>query len=107
MSNDRFNIIESIINENENLIRNATTVEQIKDNVAPKLASEISKRIPFQDDRFIYRAVVVTLGAVVLFSTVIYAYLAFHQVIIPDALVALASAAIGAIAGLLAPSPGQ
>lgn len=107
MADDRFNIIESVINENENLIRSATTVEQIEDNLAPKLANEISKKLPFQDDRFIYRAVVITLGLVVIFATVIYAYLAVNKVVIPDALVALASAAIGAIAGLLAPSPGQ
>ena len=107
MSTNRFDLIESVINDNQTLITEAKSNDQVTDNVAPKLASEIAKRLPFEGDKFIYRAVVVTLGMVVLFTTVIYAFLAFSKIIIPEALVALASASIGALAGLLAPSPGQ
>jgi hypothetical protein len=107
MANSRFDLVESVIRDNQQLIADATSANQVNETVAPQLARAIIKQLPFEDDRFIYRAVVVVLGTVVVISVGVYAYLAAINVTIPEALVALASAAIGALAGLLAPSPRQ
>ncbi|MDG1375962.1 MAG: hypothetical protein P8P56_02845 [Yoonia sp.] len=61
-------------------------------------------------DTWIYRAVVVTLGSVVLLTVVGGIMLEFISTIaaprtLPQAIVSIGSAAIGALAGLLAPSP--
>jgi hypothetical protein len=56
-------------------------------------------------DPFLYRTVVVVLSAVVLVVTAGTLVLAFYQVAVPEVFVALGSAALGALAGLLAPSP--
>lgn len=61
---------------------------------------------PLQNDRWIYRTVVMILGLTVLITMlggiIIYGVSAAT---IPGELVALGSAAVGALAGLLAPSP--
>ena len=60
-------------------------------------------------DVFIYRAVVVVLGLTVLISVIGGLLLAFKGDItnykLPSEIVAIGSAAVGALAGLLAPSP--
>ena len=60
-------------------------------------------------DTWIYRAVVVTLGSVVLLTVVGGIMLEFFSIAaprtLPQAIVSIGSAAIGALAGLLAPSP--
>jgi uncharacterized integral membrane protein len=66
-----------------------------------------------QNDKWVYRWVVIFLGLAVLVTivgSVIPVVLSpargtFPQ--LPDGLVAISSAAVGALAGLLAPSPGQ
>jgi len=83
----------------------------------PKLQEEV-KRDPasalsrmaapvYQSDRWVYRMVVAALGLTMLsvVATAFVLYLRGHD--IPDVLVALGTAAVGAIAGLLAPSPGS
>ncbi len=61
---------------------------------------------PLQSDRWIYRLVVVCLGASVLLTIVGGFYLSIKTAAtIPEGLIALGSAAVGALAGLLAPSP--
>jgi hypothetical protein len=69
------------------------------------ITSEIS---PLQNDRWVYRLVVVVLGLTLL-STVLgilfLTYTGHGEIKLPDSLVALGSAAGGALAGLLAPSP--
>lgn len=65
---------------------------------------------PLQNDVFIYRAVVIVLGIVLLATVAGGIWLAFighgdQTVKLPDAIVAIGSAAVGALAGLLAPSP--
>jgi hypothetical protein len=69
---------------------------------------------PLQKDDWIYRIVVVTLGATVLLvvvGTFVLAAVAnlVHAATLdtPPALIALGSAAVGALGGLLAPSPRQ
>ena len=65
---------------------------------------------PLDSDVWIYRMVVGALGLVVLIAIIGAVYLATSSSKefireVPDAVLALGSAAIGALAGLLAPSP--
>ncbi|WP_147127362.1 hypothetical protein [Shimia ponticola] len=66
---------------------------------------------PLQTDVWIYRAVVVMLGITVLMTVAGGIYLEFFgqgddAIELPQGVVSIGSAAIGALAGLLAPSPG-
>src|SRR6516225_8082602 len=60
---------------------------------------------PLQTDPWIYRIVVGGLGLAVLFTIAAAAYLAGQDKKIPDGMIAIGSAAVGALAGLLVPSP--
>ena len=60
---------------------------------------------PLQYDVWIYRTVVGALGLTVVMGVVGAIILAVASRPIPEILVALGSAAVGALAGLLAPSP--
>ncbi len=62
---------------------------------------------PLQSDKWIYRIVVTALGLAVLGSIAGTVVLALHAVNIPEGIVAIGSAAVGALAGLLAPSPAR
>jgi len=63
---------------------------------------------PLKTDKWIYRIVVSALGLAVLIIVIGGIYLAAKpNTAIPDTLVALGSAAVGALAGLLAPAPGS
>ena len=62
---------------------------------------------PLQNDVWIYRMVVAALGLAVLFSIIGAVYLVSESKETPETLIALGSAAIGAISGLLAKSPSQ
>lgn len=82
----------------------------------PKLQEEIKAdpvtaianlATPLQTDVWIYRMVVASLGLVVLIAIIGTIYLANTPNGVPDALISLGSAAVGALAGLLAPSPRQ
>ena len=75
---------------------------KIKENPAEAIASLAA---PLQSDVWIYRMVVAALGLAVLFGVVGAIVLAMAAKPIPEVLVALGSAAVGALAGLLAPSP--
>jgi hypothetical protein len=86
-------------------------LEALKANPLPELeklrdeAVDRTKPIYFWDC-WIYRIVVVTLGVVVVFAVVGSIVLVMSGKTTPEAVVALGSAAVGALAGLLAPSPG-
>jgi uncharacterized integral membrane protein len=58
-------------------------------------------------DRVIYRFIVFVLGALALLVAIVASTLVFlrPEAEVPDVLVSLGSAAVGALAGLLAPSP--
>lgn len=64
---------------------------------------------PLQTDKWIYRLVVAILGAIAVGTVVggFWVVLTGQTNPIPDGLVAIGSAAVGALAGLLAPSPGR
>jgi hypothetical protein len=65
---------------------------------------------PLETDAWIYRIVVVALAAVIL-TTVVGAIVMLNlggpQKTLPEGVIALAATSVGALAGLLAPSPGQ
>jgi hypothetical protein len=76
--------------------------EKIKEKPIETIASIAA---PLQWDVWIYRIVVSALGSVVLASVIGGIILAMASKTTPQVLVALGSAAVGALAGLLAPSP--
>ena len=91
-------------------------LEELKDNprsTLEKVAKEVTKELPVPalvSDKWIYRIVVGSLGIVVVLAIIGAIVLSVKTpsgttIEIPDILTALGSAAIGALAGLLAPSP--
>jgi hypothetical protein len=76
--------------------------EQIKADPVMTIANLAA---PLQSDVWIYRMVVGALGLVVLIAIIGTIRLANTPSGVPDALISLGSAAVGALAGLLAPSP--
>jgi chorismate-pyruvate lyase len=97
----------------------STQFEQLADEVDrdPELAKsfkedpqkalkDAARRGPiYQRDKVVYRVVVLALGATVLIAAIGAIVLQLSGEDTPSVLVALGSAAIGAIAGLLAPPP--
>jgi uncharacterized membrane protein len=79
--------------------------------VKTSLASAVSElATPLQTDVWIYRIVVIILGMVVLATVLGGIYIAMFAkgdatISLPEGIVAIGSAAVGALAGLLAPSP--
>ena len=78
---------------------------QIKSDPVAAINSLVSS--PLESDVWIYRVIVGALSFVVVVSVLGAVILALKSLDVPDALVALGSAAVGALAGLLAPSPRQ
>ncbi len=74
--------------------------------LAAKVVQEVPQSPPLESDVWIYRMVVIALGLAVI-SAVIGAIVltAIKAQSIPELLTAIGSAAVGALAGLLAPSP--
>ena|ERR1700681_3775121 len=79
--------------------------EKIKADPVSTISSLVAPPPPLQSDVWIYRMVVGALGLVVLIAIIGAIVLSVSGKPIPDVLTALGSAAIGALAGLLAPSP--
>ncbi len=75
----------------------------IKENPAAAIAGVAAN--PLQTDKWIYRMVVISLGLTVLISIVGLLIMSFYGKLLPEGVVALGSAAVGALAGLLAPQP--
>lgn len=81
----------------------------------PKIADQILREMPpppLDSDKWIYRIVVLALGGTVLIVVIGAILLAATHtgtgdVKIPEVLTAIGSAAVGALAGLLAPSPSK
>ncbi len=74
----------------------------VKADPAAAIANAAS---PLVTDRLIYRVVVISLGLTILISLIGIFIMAFFGKLIPEGAIALGSAAVGALAGLLAPSP--
>lgn len=78
------------------------------------LAAQASAQVPrvLEQDKWIYRVVVLSLGVVAVVAAIGSIFLATQTVAnvpvkMPESLIALGSASIGALAGLLAPSPAR
>ena len=76
--------------------------EQIRQDPAAAIANIADPR---QWDEWLYRMVVGALGLTILIALIGAIILSATGKTIPDVLTALGSAAVGALAGLLAPSP--
>lgn len=100
------------------VINSEELTAKVKENPGvelPKIAKQIVREMPpppLDSDKWIYRIVVLALGGTVLIVVIGAIVLsATHtgtgEVKIPEVLTAIGSAAVGALAGLLAPSPGK
>lgn len=76
----------------------------VKANPGEAIA-RVAAPMPLQNDNWIYRIVVGSLGLVILITVIGGIYLALASKGLPEGIIALSSAAVGALAGLLAPSP--
>ncbi|HEX2953738.1 MAG TPA: hypothetical protein VHR47_07115 [Bacillota bacterium] len=93
------------------VVTNPALAEEIRQNPIKSLQSLVAlvtKEIPpLESDVWIYRIVVSSLGAVVFTSVLGAIFITKSQGTVPDILTALGSASVGALAGLLAPSPAK
>lgn len=101
---------ERSANEMFKSLRDPERLEELKANPLPVLEKArdqaLSKTQPaYFFDPLIYRLVVSALGLAVLVAAVGGIVIVMADKTPPDMLVALGSAAVGALAGLLAPSP--
>jgi len=89
------------------MIANDESLEkEIKNDPIKAIAKEAGH--PLEMDKWIYRIVVLMLGLTVLLAAYGAIYLAgIAKAEIPDILIAIGSAAVGALAGLLTPTPGR
>lgn len=95
------------------VINSPELTQKVKDDPAqelPKIAKQVIRDMetPLKWDKWIYRIVVFSLGITILLVVGGAIYLAATkpgEVRIPEVLTAIGSAAVGALAGLLAPSP--
>ena len=81
----------------------------VKENPGEAI-SKVAEPMPLQSDNWIYRIVVLSLGLVVLVTIVGQIVLMMNSggtKFLTEGIIALASAAVGAMAGLLAPSPSR
>lgn len=80
---------------------------ECEDSALSHRDKRVLERLPlpaYHGDNQFYRIVALFLGATVVLCVIGAIYLAYAEKDIPDALVALGSAAVGALAGLFAPS---
>jgi hypothetical protein len=95
------NKLVSTLNENKDKI-----IEELKNNPEEAIEKWLAKAsVPaYYSDKWLYRWVAFALGIIVLIAGVGAIILAQSGKTIPDVLVALGSGAIGALAGLFAPT---
>jgi hypothetical protein len=86
----------------EKVAQDPALQEKIKADPVSAIANIVA---PLQSDVWIYRMVVGALGLAILMAIIGAIILSVAGKAIPDVLTALGSAAVGAVAGLLAPSP--
>jgi len=110
-------VAQGVLESNAVELADAGTAEAVQ-KLAPEIAREIEANYNPKNDPFAYRAVIVILGTVVVGVAITYAWYTLTPDTVladgkrvhalrdlPDALIALGSAAMGALAGLLAPTP--
>ncbi len=71
-----------------------------------KAANQISQSRALESDKWCYRTAILALGAVVVFTVMGAIALTVISHAIPEILIALGSAAVGALAGLVTPNVG-
>jgi len=86
-------------------VMEATRVESVAGKVTTVAGEAVERRAPLENDVWIYRMVVGVLGAVLIIATLGGVVIAMVGRQVPEMVVALGSAAAGALAGLLVPSP--
>jgi hypothetical protein len=102
--------VRSVDMMTDKLLGNQADIEKLRANpeeAVRQAADFTTKMVKGRDDPLVYRMVVAFLGltvVVVVFGGVAFA-IKNNGADLPSALVALGSAAIGALAGLLAPAP--
>ena len=85
-------------------VRKHPELEQmLKDNPAEALDSLARSDVP---NTFVYQVVVVSLGVAMIVALLGSIFLVWYDKTTPDIAIAIGSAAVGALAGLLAPAPG-
>lgn len=96
----------------EDLVRAVNSDEGLRERLRTEPAAVLSElaasRPAYHADRWIYRIVVLILGLVVLTTlamTIVHYFQSANGTTMPDLLISLGSAALGALAGLLAPNP--
>ena len=94
----------------QSVLSNPTLVTQLQTDPVKTLndaANQAKDMTPvYRSDVWVYRMVVGFLGAAVVLVILSYAvYPVMHVQAAPEGLVAIGAAAVGALAGLLAPSP--
>lgn len=93
------------------LASKVATDPELKKKFAADPEGELSKAAiatgepAYIGDKAVYRIVVLALAAVMLTAAVGAIFIGWNDKTMPESLVALGSAAVGALAGLLAPSP--
>ncbi|QNX86575.1 hypothetical protein [Acinetobacter seifertii] len=95
--------IQSVSELAEKVAQDPILAKEITDNPAKAIAN-VAASPPLQWDTMIYRIVVTSLGATVVFAVLGTIVLAALSKPTPEILIGLGSAAIGALAGLLSPS---
>ena len=91
------------------LIGDMISNKDIPDDAKTTLIAQVSEiRAPLASDPWIYRIVVLSLGLTVLATVIGGLFIKVTSAQnIPEGIIALGSAAVGALAGLLAPAPKQ
>ena len=92
----------------ERLIRDVEGKPELRNELKENPVETLKKYFgtPLQTDEWIYRIVVISLGAAVLLCLIFAFMLEMNgKGETPQILIAIGSAAVGALAGLLAPSP--
>jgi hypothetical protein len=72
----------------------------------PKVSEKVSIR-KLELEANIYNSVIILLGISVILVICLVTYLALHEKVVPEGIIAIGSAALGGLAGILAPSPGS
>ena len=102
--------IKSFVDFKQELMKNTDLQDQFK-NDPVKAVQQITTASPILPDTWIYRIVVGSLGLAIILVIIGVVILTINNSgadkSVPTILTAIASGAIGALAGLLAPSPRQ
>ena len=100
MPEGRFAYVESLAAK---VAADPALQQQLRENPVGTLQNLAAS--PLQTDPWVYRIVVAALGLAVLLAIIAAAILAGMGRTVPEGIIAIGSAAAGALAGLLAPSP--